>query len=80
MLLRKGAVRYYRVSGVDNNAYFYGGNKELLKFCSKCKLIVNRYEAAMAAAETFVLKKEMRLFFLLGRRDCRVAKICRYIQ
>lgn len=57
MLLGKGTVKYYRVSGVDNNACFYGDDKELLKFCSKCKLIVNRYEAAMAAAETFVLKK-----------------------
>ena len=70
-------MKYYRVNGVDNNACFYGDDKDLLKFCSKCKLIVNRYEAAMAAAETFVLKKRCDYSSCW---DCRVAKVCRYIQ
>lgn len=50
-------MKYYRVSGIDNNSYFYMDNKELLKYCPKCKLVTNRYEATMLNADKFVLKK-----------------------
>ena len=51
-------MRYYRIHGADNNSSLYINNKELLEYCPKCGLIINRYEAVLSSIDKFVLKEE----------------------
>lgn len=51
-------MKYYSVSGTDNNTEFYYLNEEVLKYCSKCGLITNRNEAIEESISTFKIKKK----------------------
>jgi len=51
-------MKYYSISGTDNNSEFYYLNKEVLKYCSKCGSIINRNEAIDASISTFKIKKK----------------------
>lgn len=51
-------VKYFSISGMDNDSEFYYNNDALLKYCSSCGLIINRAEAIAASISSFRLKKK----------------------
>ena len=51
-------MKYYSVSGTDNNTEFYYRNKSVLKYCIKCNLIINREEAIDLSIGIFRIKKK----------------------
>ena len=55
---KKITMKYYRIHGADNNSSLYINNKELLEYCPKCGLIINRYEAVLSSIYKFVLKNK----------------------
>jgi hypothetical protein len=57
-LIKEIIMKYYRIHGADNNSSLYINNKELLEYCPKCGLIINRYEAILSSIDKFVLKKK----------------------
>ena len=58
-------MKYYRIHGADNNSSLYINNKELLEYCPKCGLIINRYEAILSSIDKFVLKKKNIIFLFV---------------
>ncbi|MDR0570037.1 MAG: hypothetical protein LBG71_02285 [Clostridiales Family XIII bacterium] len=51
-------MKYYSVTGTDNNSEFYYMNDEFLKHCPKCGLIYNREEATALSVSRFRVKKK----------------------
>lgn len=51
-------MKYFSISGTDNNSEFYYMNDTILKFCPQCDLIINRAEAIEKSIATFKMKKK----------------------
>lgn len=51
-------MKYYSISGTDNNSEFYYMNDAILEHCPNCGLITNRAQAIQKRIATFKIKKK----------------------